>query len=55
MIWISWYKKSAKISTDLNEDLIRGMALSRGLVDVKVCAVDEKWLGLKIVVRKENR
>jgi len=55
MIWISWYKKSSKIPTDLNEDLIRGMALSRGLVDVKVCAVDEKWSGLKIVIRKENR
>ena len=55
MIWISWYKKSAKIPTDLNEDIIRGLALSLGLVDVKVCAVDEKWSGLKIVIRKENR
>ncbi|MEL6924748.1 MAG: DUF3052 domain-containing protein, partial [Bacteroidota bacterium] len=40
MIWVSWYKKSAKMPTDLNEDIIRGLALSLGLVDVKVCAVD---------------
>ena len=55
MIWVSWYKKSAKIPTDVNEDLIRGTALALGLVDVKVCAVDEKWSALKIVWRKENR
>jgi len=55
MIWVSWYKKSSKIPTDLNEDIIRNTALSYGLVDVKVCAVDEQWSGLKIVWRKENR
>jgi len=55
MIWISWYKKASKIPTDLNEDIIRNTALANGLVDVKVCAVDEKWSGLKIVWRKENR
>ena len=55
MIWVSWYKKAAKIPTDLNEDIIRDTALSLGLVDVKVCAIDEKWSGLKIVWRKENR
>jgi hypothetical protein len=55
IIWVSWYKKSAKIPTDLNEDVIRNTALSLGLVDVKVCAVDEKWSALKIVWRKENR
>lgn len=55
IIWVSWYKKASKILTDLNEDLIRDTALSLGLVDVKVCAVDEKWSGLKIVWRKENR
>jgi hypothetical protein len=55
MIWVSWYKKASKIATDLNEDIIRDTALSLGLVDVKVCVVDEKWSGLKMVWRKENR
>lgn len=55
MIWVSWYKKSSKIPTDLNENIIRNTALSVGLVDVKVCAVDESWSGLKIMWRKENR
>ncbi len=55
MIWVSWYKKASKIPTDLNEDIIRDTALSLGLVDVKVCAIDEKWSALKIVWRKENR
>lgn len=55
MIWVSWYKKSSKIPTDVTEDVIRNLALSMGMVDVKVCAVDEKWSGLKIVWRKENR
>lgn len=55
MIWVSWYKKASKIPTDLNENIIRDFALSLGLVDIKVCAVDEKWSGLKIVIRKENR
>ncbi len=55
MIWFSWYKKSAKIPTDVTEDVIRDTALSLGLVDVKVCAVSEIWSALKIVWRKENR
>lgn len=55
MIWVSWYKKASKIPTDMNEDVIRNTALANGLVDVKVCAVDENWSGLKIVWRKENR
>ncbi|MDX1939316.1 MAG: hypothetical protein SFU99_02125 [Saprospiraceae bacterium] len=55
IIWVSWYKKSAKIPTDVNEDIIRDTALALGLVDVKVCAVDEQWSGLKLVWRKENR
>jgi hypothetical protein len=54
-IWISWYKKTSKIPTDVTEDLIRDTALAIGLVDVKVCAVDEKWSGLKLVIRRENR
>ena len=48
-------KKSSINPTDLNEDIIRNTALSLGLVDVKVCAIDEKWSGLKIVWWKENR
>lgn len=55
MIWVSWYKKSSKIPTDVTEDVIRQYALPLGLVDVKVCAVDEKWSGLKLMWRKENR
>ena len=54
-IWVSWYKKAAKQPTEVTEDLIREAALPLGLVDVKVCAVDEKWSGLKLVIRKENR
>lgn len=55
MIWISWYKKSAKIPTDITEDRIREIVLPTGWVDVKVCAVSEAWSGLKIVQRLENR
>ncbi len=54
-IWISWYKKAAKLPTEITEDTVREVALPLGLVDVKVCAVDEKWSGLKLVIRKENR
>ena len=54
-IWVSWPKKSSKVPTDITEDTIRALALPMGLVDVKVCAVDEVWSGLKLVVRKENR
>ncbi|WP_143308677.1 DUF3052 family protein [Chitinophaga vietnamensis] len=54
-IWISWYKGSAKKPTTVNEQLIRAIALPLGLVDVKVCAVDDDWSGLKLVYRLENR
>jgi hypothetical protein len=55
MIWISWYKKSAKMKTDLDENTIRDIALNKGLVDVKVCAVDEKWSALKLVIPLKDR
>ena len=55
MIWVSWPKKSSGVATDIVEDSIREIAFPLGLVDVKVCAVDETWSGLKLVVRKENR
>jgi hypothetical protein len=55
MIWISWPKKASKVKTDVTESVIREVALPLGLVDVKVCAVDETWSGLKVVIRKENR
>lgn len=54
-IWVSWYKKASKIPTDVTEDVIRARALATDLVDVKVCAVDEQWSGLKLVVRKALR
>ena len=54
-IWVSWPKKVSGVRTDLTEDIIREVALPMGLVDVKVCAVDETWSGLKLVIRKENR
>ena len=55
MIWISWPKKSSKVETDITEDVIRNIALKNGLVDVKVCAVDEVWSGLKLVIPVKNR
>ena len=54
-LWVSWYKKAARIPTDVTEDLIRAHALKTDLVDVKVCAVTEEWSGLKLMVRKERR
>jgi hypothetical protein len=54
-IWVSWPKKAAKVTTDLTEDAIRAVALPLGLVDVKVCAVDATWSGLKLVIRVANR
>ena len=54
-LWISWHKKSAKIPTDVTEDIIRNRALKTDLVDVKVCAVTDIWSGLKLVVRKHLR
>ncbi len=55
MVWVSWPKKVAKVETDISEDTIRKLALPLGYVDVKVCAVDETWSGLKLVIRKELR
>ena len=55
MLWISWPKKSSPLAGDLSEDCIRDLALERGLVDVKVCAIDDDWSGLKLVWRKEYR
>lgn len=55
MIWVSWPKKASKRPTDITEDVIRDIALPMGLVDIKVCAVDEVWSGLKLVIRKELR
>jgi hypothetical protein len=55
MIWVSWPKKAAKVPTDITEDTIRTLALPMDLVDVKVCAVDAVWSGLKLVIRKEKR
>lgn len=55
VIWVSWYKKSSKRPTELTDDIIRNTALALGIVDVKVCAVDEEWSGVKLVYRIENR
>ena len=55
IIWVSWYKKSAGIVTDLTEDVIRQYALQNGLVDVKVCAINDTWSGLKLVVPLKKR
>ena len=54
-IWVSWPKKSARVSTDITEDVIRAVALPLGFVDVKVCAIDETWSGLKLMVRRTNQ
>lgn len=55
IIWVSWPKKAAKVPTDVTEDVVREVALPLGLVDTKVCAVDETWSGLKLVIRLVNR
>ena len=55
IIWISWPKKASKIVTDITEDLIRIYAIKTGLVDIKVCAVDEIWSGLKLVIPVKDR
>jgi hypothetical protein len=54
-IWVSWPKKASKVRTDITEDVIRETALPMGLVDIKVCAVDQTWSGLKLVTRNEKR
>jgi hypothetical protein len=55
MIWVSWPKKASKVPTDITEDVIRDIALPMGLVNVKVCAIDATWSGLKLVIRREFR
>ena len=55
VVWISWPKKSSGVATDITEDVIRDVCLPLGFVDVKVCAVDETWSGLKLMIRRENR
>jgi hypothetical protein len=55
MLWISWPKKSSGVQTDLNENIVRDIGLAAGLVDVKVCAVDDVWSGLKFVYRLKDR
>lgn len=55
MIWASWPKKASKVPTDITEDTIRAIALPLGFVDVKVCAVDAVWSGLKLVIRVSER
>ena len=55
VLWVSWPKKSSGVKTDITEDVIREVCLPLGFVDVKVCAVDETWSGLKLMIRRENR
>ena len=55
LLWVSWPKKTSGVSTDITEDAIRRVALPLGYVDIKVCAVDETWSGLKLVISKELR
>jgi hypothetical protein len=54
-IWVSWPKKASGIRSEITEDTVREVALPMGLVDIKVCAVDDIWSGLKLVIRKELR
>ncbi|MEE1877901.1 hypothetical protein [Altererythrobacter litoralis] len=54
-VWVSWPKKASKVATDITEDTIREIGLPLGFVDVKVCAVDQTWSGLKLMIRKELR
>jgi hypothetical protein len=54
-LWVAWPKQSSSLATDLRESHVRSYGLSTGLVDNKICAIDEDWSGLRFVVRKENR
>ena len=54
-LWVAWPKKASKVPTDMTEDVVRDAALPTGLVDNKVCAIDETWSGLRLVIRKELR
>jgi hypothetical protein len=55
MIWVAWPKRASKVDTDLTENVVRELALPTGLVDILVCAIDETWSGLKLVIRKALR
>jgi hypothetical protein len=55
VVWVSWPKKTSGVATDITEDVVRGAALPLGLVDIKVCAVDGVWSGLKLMIRRELR
>jgi hypothetical protein len=55
VIWVSWPKKASRQPTDITEDVVREVALPMGLVDIKVCAVDETWSGLKLMLRRSER
>lgn len=55
MAWIAWPKRASGVATDMNEDVVRDVALPTGLVDTKVCAIDDTWSGLRLVIRKELR
>jgi hypothetical protein len=54
-LWIAWPKRAAKVATDMTEHVVREIALPTGLVDNKVCAIDDVWSGLRLVIRKELR
>jgi hypothetical protein len=54
-LWVAWPKKAAKVPTDMSDDVVREVALPTGLVDNKVCAIDETWSALRLVIRRENR
>lgn len=55
VLWVSWPKKSSGVGSDITEDVIREVCLPLGLVDIKVCAVDDTWSGLKLMIRREER
>lgn len=55
IVWVSWPKKSSGVATDVTENVVRAVALPLGFVDVKVCAIDETWSGLKLMIRRTNR
>lgn len=55
MLWIAWPERASKVPTDMTEDVVRDVALPRGLVDVTACAIDATWSGLKLVIRRELR
>jgi hypothetical protein len=55
MLWVAWPKRASGVPSDITEDVVRDVVLPTGLVDVKVCAIDETWSGLKLVVRRELR